>query len=137
MSRENVEIARRILEAHTSEDVEGAIDTAIALSDPNIEVTSVLAVVEPMTYRGHDGIRDYFAEMLQSWDRWEMDVEETIEVGPDTVLAAFRSRLVGRESGVTVEARRASVVAFSNGKVVRVTTFISREEALEAVGLAE
>ena len=64
-----------------------------------------------------------------------MDVEETIEVGPDTVLAVFRSRLVGRESGVTVEARRASVVAFSKGKVVRVTTFVSREEALEAVGL--
>jgi ketosteroid isomerase-like protein len=135
MSSENVEVVRRLIEANRSEDLELAIDTAVALCDPRVEFTSVMAAVEPETYHGHDGIRRYFSELAESWDEWRMEVEEVFAADPDTAVAVFRSHLIGKDSGATVGARRAMVCGFSQGKLIRGEVYSSREEALRAIGL--
>jgi ketosteroid isomerase-like protein len=135
MPQVNVEVVRRILEANRSDGVEAAIETAIALSDPSVEFTPVMAAVEPQTYRGHDSVPRYFRDMAESWQAWHNEVEEVIQVGPGTVLATFRSHLVGRDSGVTVEARRTGVFELSDGKMLRGRIYPDREAALEALGL--
>jgi ketosteroid isomerase-like protein len=137
MSRDNVEVVRRAIEANRSDDMEAAIEALVALSDPQIEYTSVMAAVESNTYRGHDGIRRYVRDLADSWQEWRMQAEEVFGVDPDTVIAVFRTHSVGRDSGVAVESRRAAVFALSEGKIVRGRTYPSREEALEAAGLAE
>jgi hypothetical protein len=53
MPSENVEVVRHLVEANRSGDLESAIETALALTDPRIEFQSVMAAVKPETYRGH------------------------------------------------------------------------------------
>jgi ketosteroid isomerase-like protein len=135
MSSENLEVVRRLIEANRSDDLERAIDTAVALCDPGVEFTSVMAAVEPETYHGHDGIRRYFSELAESWDEWRMDLEEVFSADPNTAVAVFRSHLIGKDSRATVGARRAMVCCISQGKLIRGEVYSSREEALRAVGL--
>ena len=137
MSRENVELARRVLEMNRSDNVEKALALAPELMHPEGEMISVVAGVEPKVYRGYDGLQRYVRDLAESFEEWRNEVEEIYEVGPDTVLATIRTRIVGKGSGVPVEARLAFVCVVSEGKVLRACTYSSRREALEAVGLRE
>jgi ketosteroid isomerase-like protein len=51
MSRENVEIVRRAIEAYEHEGLDGSLRSY----DPEIEWTSTDAYIERATYRGHEG----------------------------------------------------------------------------------
>ena len=137
MSRENVEVVQRLIEANRSGDIDASVQTAIALTDPSLELTSRMAAVEPGTYRGHDGIRRYLSDMAASWEEWRNDVEEISEVARDTVVTTMRTRVIGKGSGVPIETRIYAVWDLSNGKVWRVRNYADRSEALEAVGLSE
>ena len=130
----NAEVVRRALELNRSDIVnEGHIARALDPWDPNCEFTSVMSAVEPETYRGHHGLRRYVEELSDSWDEWRMEVEDVSDVGSNTVIATFRSYLVGKGSGAPVEARRAMLAELSRGKVLRARVYASREEALEAL----
>jgi ketosteroid isomerase-like protein len=136
MSR-NAEIVRQALEANRSGDIEGSIERLVALSDPDVEFKSVTSTLEPHTYRGAEGLRRYMGDMANSWAEWHLDTEEVFEAGSDTVVAVFRSYLIGRESGVAIEAQRGSVFVLSEGKILRGQVYTSRDEALEAAGLRQ
>ena len=60
----------------------------------------------------------------------------SIDAG-DQVVAVIHEREVGRASGARVEASHLAVWTLADGKVVRLQTFLDRQEALEAVGLSE
>ncbi len=137
MSRENVEIVRQAIEANNRSDDEARIEALLALWDPSCEYTSVIAALEPHTYRGHDGIRRYVSDLAERWAEWRSEVEDVIEVGSDTVVVSIRFSAVGKDSGVPIEARLGAVVVLSDGKLLRGHTYPSRQEALEAVGLSE
>jgi ketosteroid isomerase-like protein len=137
MSRENVEVVRQAIETNRSDDVEIRIDAILALWDPSCEYISVIAALEPDTYRGHDGIRRYVSDLADRWEEWRSEAEEVFDVGPNTVFATVRFRAIGKDSGVPVEARLGFVCVLSDGKLLRGHTYPSREEALEAVGLRE
>jgi ketosteroid isomerase-like protein len=137
MSQENVAIVLQAIEANRSDDLEAAAEALVALSDPSIEYTSVMAAVESNTYRGHDGIRRYVRDLAESWEEWRIEAEEVFEVDPDTIVAVFRTHAVGRDSGVAVESRRAAVFALSQGKLIRARTYPNRDDALEALALRE
>ncbi|MEA2273806.1 MAG: hypothetical protein QOI98_2514 [Solirubrobacteraceae bacterium] len=137
MSRENVEIVRQVIESNRSDDLEARIEAALALFDPSGEYTPARAAFDSQTYRGHSGIRRYFSDLADSWAEWRSEVEDVVEVGPDTVVATFRFHATGKNSGVPIEARLGAVVVLSHGKVLRGQAYSSPEEALEAVGLRE
>jgi ketosteroid isomerase-like protein len=133
MSRKNVEVVRQFIEAARSGDVH-AIEAFIAVSDPSLEHTRLPAASGPETYCGHDGARRWFTDMADIWREWRNEIEELVEVGPDTVAARLRFIAVGKDSSVPVEARLGLVCVLSEGKVLRSRTFASGEAALEAVG---
>jgi ketosteroid isomerase-like protein len=135
MSQENVEIVRRFIEAARSGD--DAIEAFVAVSDPSIEHTRLPAAFGPETYRGHDGVRRWFADMAELWQEWRNEIDELVEVAPHTVAARMRFIAVGRDSGVPVEARIGLVCVLSDGKVIRSRTYESGEAAVEAAGPAE
>jgi ketosteroid isomerase-like protein len=137
MSRENVEVVRLAIEANRSGDVEASIEALLALSDPSIQYTRVTAAVDPQTYRGHDGIRHYFADMADSWQEWRIEAEEVLEVRPNTLVATVRFHGIGKDRGVPIEARLGAVFVLSEGKLVRGQVYSSREDALAAVGVRE
>jgi ketosteroid isomerase-like protein len=135
MSQENVEIVRQAIAANRSGPQDATTDAAVALTDPKVEFVSRLTSVEG-TYRGHDGLRRYFADMADAWREWQNEAQAIEELSPDTVLADVIFRAVGK-SGVAAELRSAIVWELSDGKIARVHSYGSRKEALEAAGVSE
>ena len=54
----------------------GDLERVLACCDPAVEFSSLLSKVEGGTYRGHDGIRRFFADQRQAWERWEPSPDE-------------------------------------------------------------
>ena len=131
-----MEIVRRLVPAIRSGAADETAERLVALSDADLEFTSRIAAVEGRTYRGHDGVRAYFEDMAEAWQEWRSELEEISEVGPDTVLADIVIRATGK-SGVDIETRSTVIFVLSSGRLLRVHSYPSRQEALEAAGLAE
>ena len=135
MSRDDVELVRRIFEAGKRRDSAAAL----ALYDPDLvwDVSRLGgADFEAGVFHGHDGLRRWFREWYAAWENTENDLEELIDAG-DHVISVHTQRGRGRASGIAVQIRQHAVWTIRSGKVARVVWFNSREEALEAVGASE
>ena len=141
MARDNVETLRRVYEGFARGDFRSTLDiydphvvlvsAYVQLDDPNISWRDVEGA-----YWGVDGLRDYMRKVLELWSSVTIEAEEIIEAG-DSVVAAIRMNVVGRESGVPVELTAFHIWTFRGGSVIRLEVVPTREQALEAVGLRE
>jgi len=132
MSQESVEIVRR---AHRALN-DGDIDSLIVLCDVAFRLDMSDRVFNPAIYEGHDGIRDFYAEVRDVWESYVWEPEDLIEAG-EGVVALLRSGGRGRGSGVEVERRTAMVWSVSESLATAVRFFRDRDEALRLAGLAE
>jgi ketosteroid isomerase-like protein len=133
MSEENAKVARQTFEAISRWDV----DTLLELYDPEIEYLPLTGTrVDSGGYTGHAGIREYFEEVGEIWDKLHPHAEEVRTVGDDVVLLGGCA-VRGRGSGAESDSPMAWVLTVRNGKVTRHRGYVTREEALEAVGLSE
>jgi ketosteroid isomerase-like protein len=136
MSRENVEVVRRIYDAVARRDS----DTPFELYADDVvwDVSGWRpgALMARTQYHGHAGVREVWRETLAIWSEVDFEVYELLDVG-DRVLAALREREVGRASGVPIEATHAAVWTLAGGKVVRLQVFDDREQALAVIGQQE
>ena len=136
MSRENVEIVQRTVEAFNRQDVKALA----ALCDERVELvfglfTGVDAGGAP--YRGTEFLASYFARMNDTWEEWTVEVEEVLDAGGDQVAALFRVVGKGKASGAPVEQAGGAAFTLRDGKVWRARSYLDPREALEAVGLPE
>jgi ketosteroid isomerase-like protein len=137
MSRENVEVVARLYEAATRGDASRVLD----LYDRKVEWDMTRGAWGDLdesgsVFRGHDGLRAWFRNQWEVWEKWEDHPDELIDAG-DHVVSVVTSRSRGRTSGAEVESHHAAVWTVREGKVQRVVWFPTREDALEAVGLSE
>jgi uncharacterized protein len=136
VSRENVEVVRRVYEAAAGRDSAAVLD----LYDPEIELDSTrldIVGAAGAVHRGHDGMRKFFREWHEAWESIEYDFDELIDAGGDQVVSVVTRRGRGRASGAEVELHVALLWTLRDGKVVRVRWFPTREQALQAAGLTE
>ena len=110
---DNEQVVQELFDAFRHGDVDGVL----ARCDPGVEFSSLLSKVEGGTYRGHDGIRRFFADQRQAWERWEPSPDE-LEVAGDMALVVGKTALRGRGSGAEVEVDWAYVMRLRAGKVV-------------------
>jgi ketosteroid isomerase-like protein len=135
MSRENVETARKCVEALNRRDADGYLACCTA----DVELVPATVAVEG-TYTGPDGIRRFFADVHDTAPDFRLDIERLEAVGPDRVLAFERGTASGRTSGITFLEQGipfGTVYDLADGKIKRVRVFADRQKALEAVGLRE
>ncbi len=133
MSRENVEVVRKAWEAFVRRDNEAAL----ALYDPEIEIDlRDEARAGTSVYYGLEGVQAWFRDLLSVFEDMTSEVEEWID-GGDQVVAMVRSYGRGRQSGVPVDMLEAHLWTVRDGKLRRLRTFATKEEALEAAGLQE
>jgi uncharacterized protein len=133
MSQENVERLRAALEAYNREGPEAII----ALLDPDVEWIADRSDMGRVAYRGRDGVRKSFAELYEGFDKLGFEVDRLIEAG-DQVVALGLMTARGRTTGVEAQIPLAVVfTAGQDGQLIRYESFRSKQEALEAVGLAE
>lgn len=131
MSQENVELARRFYDAVNQRD----LDAWLAITDEQAELSSILVPVEG-GYRGHDGFRRWWENVFDTFPDYTIQVGEVQDHGTVTI-AAIRLRGHGSASQAPIDQPLSQLIQWHNGKAVRVESFRTEAEALEAVGLSE
>ena len=133
MSQENVDALKAAYEAFAS----GDLDAAAAILDPEIVVTDHDRVLDtPRQYRGPQGVVQMAMEAAESFAEHRYEPEGFREAG-DRVIVSVRRRGRGKVSGIDVDEPQWHVWDFREGKAVRLRTFVSRPDALEAAGLSD
>jgi ketosteroid isomerase-like protein len=133
MSQENVERFRHACDAFNRRD----LDAFLAVTDPEVELTTRYMEMEgDPSYRGHDGIREWWRNMLAIFPDFSMEVLELRDFG-DSGIAALRVRGHGLDSGVPFEETVWAAGEWHDGKVTWWRNFGSEAEALEAAGPSE
>jgi ketosteroid isomerase-like protein len=137
VSRENVELVRRLYEALASEGSAREFEQRLtddALSpflDPGIEwlpvPESVLAVD---SYRGFDGVRRFWGEFVSAWESYRVEPLRFDDAGD---LVAVVVHIVGRTHELEVDETRSSLLTVRDGRVVRVESFPDPEGARSAL----
>jgi len=133
MSQEDVALVREGYARWQAGDYDRLLDFFLANSAADIELYSRFGGFSGTPYRGHDGVRDWLAEIQDNFEHFEPWVDEAREVGDDRVLATGGIRFRARESGVDMAERLGWIYEFSNGRLRRMMFYGSPGEALEAV----
>ena len=133
MSRENVELVRRLYRAYA----EGGSSAALDFLHPEAEWHPPPYDPDSTPRVGREAIRRYVDQWLEAWEDFRMEAESLLDAG-DRVVALIRITGRGRTSGAEFpELRAAHVITLRNSQIARVEVFDSQSEALEAVGLRE
>ena len=132
MSQDNVAIVRRIFDAWASGDW--------SIGNEYLDQHAVYVVSSDFpafgAYFGLDGIRAYWRDFLEQWERLTVEAKRVEAVG-DTVLARVVQHGKGRASGIEGDVSYFMLFTFRGKKIVRTEVVMERAEALEAVGLSE
>ncbi|HEY1237917.1 MAG TPA: nuclear transport factor 2 family protein [Solirubrobacterales bacterium] len=128
MSEENVEVLRRGYAALA----EGGVEEMLELTDPEFElVTPASLASEPGTFRGHDGVRAWFASFDGAMEGVRLEGRTFAAFGDNVFVETVLSAR-GRATGIETEQTAFLVWTVRDGLVVRGEAFAEREEALEA-----
>ena len=133
MSQENLEIARRGYEHFR---VTGELLAETLPPDFVWDMSKFRGWPERQAYPGIDGAMQFIADWTESWEAWELELDELRDAG-DRVVMILRQRGRSKATGLPVEMRFAQVWMFRDGKQIRMEMYASADEALEAVGLRE
>jgi ketosteroid isomerase-like protein len=131
MSQEGVLLARNVVAAFNRRDLAGLVD----LTTDDFEWVTWTGTVEPTAYHGAAGLASYFRDS-DVWEVLHLDVLEYRDLGDEVlVVGTFHAR--GGGSGVEIHAPYYSAFFTSGGKLARVLSFRTEDEALQAAGLRE
>ena len=130
MSQENVELLRTGYAAANRGDVEGFLVSV----HPDVEFTSLIAEAEGETFRGHDGVRRWWREVVAPLGGLHGEPEQIRDLG-DTLVA--RVTATYRPGGVEVPQTIWHVVRYQDGRAIWWQFFRTEAEALETAGLSQ
>jgi ketosteroid isomerase-like protein len=132
MLQENEELAHRAYDAFSR----GDWDAFVELMHPDVVFTSLLLEAEGGTYRGHEGVREYFDSLRGVFGNWRSEIVEVRDFG-ETVVIQSRAVATGGASGVALEQDFWQAARVRNGKIVWWRFCRTEDEALSAARLRE
>ena len=100
--------------------------------DEDVEWVPIMAALEGRSYHGHDGLRQWFADLRRDWEAFEPHAEEIHELGDGHYLVLGRWLARGKESGVELAQAAAWLSHWRDGFLTRLQTFTTQEEGLRA-----
>jgi ketosteroid isomerase-like protein len=128
MSQENVELFHKAVEGYNRRNIESMLESW----HPEGEWYPFTAAVEgDEAYQGHEGIRQWWANLDATFEELEASVDEVRDLGDD-ILALGHLRARGRGSGVSLDTEIGWVVRFRDGLAVWGRAYRSHAEAREA-----
>ena len=134
MSQENVEVAKRVIDAFNRRDYEKALHGfhADAVWHNTAEFPGQRICVGP------EAIIEFWETLMESFEESgsRMDVERAV-AGEDTVVLGVHSVGEGKASGVPLDFHWGAAFRMCDGKISRVDVHGDWAKALEAVGLHE
>jgi ketosteroid isomerase-like protein len=132
MSRDNVELVREGFARWN----EGDYDFIFNSATRDIELLSRFGSLTGEPYRGHEGVREWLADIQQSFERFNLWLDDVRDLG-DEVLAIGGLNLRARGSGLDMKEPMGWVFEFRGGRVARMRFYAQPAQALEAMGLRE
>ena len=143
MSRENVEAVRKALEAFNDQGLASIPE----YWHPEVEWHTDPLVPEPGVYKGFDAVRTYLEGFLRASGEMSINtaggmrlsIDELVDLGGDDVLSLLT--VSGPPADGTDRQTHflswAQIMSVSEGKIVRVRSFLDEARAFEAAGLRE
>lgn len=107
----------------------GRLDDALHLIDP--DCTLHVSVTDRI-YRGHDGVRAGMVEFRKAWKSATLTSDEVIEVDPWTIVVTGHVTAFDHAGVRVYDAPFVWMALFSDGRLLGVTSYSSRAEALAA-----
>jgi uncharacterized protein len=130
MSQENVELVRGGFDAFQQGDLSRMLDL---MAD---DLVTYRSDPDGATYHGKEGFLGATADWTEDFSEWSVIPEEFIGAG-DGVLVRVRQFARGQASGIPIEGEFWFVFEMRGRKVAKLSFYVRRGEALEAVGLSE
>jgi ketosteroid isomerase-like protein len=124
------EIVQRAFEAFGRGDIEGVVE----LCDPDITVRDPQRT--GTTFRGPDGLRNFFAEWMENWEEYRSELVEFTELGGEILVRAHQTGK-GKLSGIEINQDVFVIVRLRDGKFVEYRIYATREDAVASVGAAD
>jgi ketosteroid isomerase-like protein len=128
-------LVRKLYEAANRRDIEGIL----AQIHPETELRLALELVEPVEagtrreLRGHEGVRQFFGMLDDSWDEVTTDVAELVE-GRDGYLLSFETWTVHGPQGIVIDTEMVDVYGFRDGLIASCDGFRDKNDALAEFG---
>ena len=85
---------------------------------------------------GFEGVREALRDLHEALGDAHIECSESRDLG-DRIVTLGRLHVRGSESGAQSESPWGAVADFKDGKAIRIRSFFSIEEVLEAAGLSE
>lgn len=134
MSRENVEVIRRLMDAFNRVDAEAARDLWATDAEWRPAYTGG-GLLEGAVYRGPEGITEFIELQAETWESIVAEAVGIQDLG-DQVLIEVQLKAVGRSGGVPVDRITWNVFTVREGKAAGGRVYSSKREAYDAVDLA-
>jgi ketosteroid isomerase-like protein len=125
---QNLELARRLLDAFDRGDLEAARD----FIDSESEVTSNPVGINTGVYRGYDGYMTWLGQWLEAWDEFTIEVLGMQPVGERHVVVEVQQKGRGRSSGITVDQHLGQMWEIVEGNILAFHLYPSPAEAVRA-----
>jgi ketosteroid isomerase-like protein len=129
MSRENLDLVLLMYEAFNSRDLDGTL----ALMHDQVEIEPRLGALEG-EYRGHEGVRRWWSDLLEFLPDYVAEVEELHDLGEMT-LGRIRGTGHGAGSAAPLVETWWQSITWRDGMCMSWCNFATEAEALEAIGL--
>ncbi len=134
----NVDIVRRALDGFLSAGYDlRNVEDFFEVVDPGIEFDISRTNPETEVYRGRDGIIEGLEQWIGTWDAYEAEAVELIDIAPDCVVTVIRERGRLKGSDAWVEHTRGAVWKLKDQRITRYEEHQDRAKALEAAGLKQ
>jgi ketosteroid isomerase-like protein len=127
MAQADIEVVRESHEAFRRRD----LDAFLSYMDPELEFRSLILEVQGV-YRGHEGAREWWDDVLAVFPEWSPRAEDAREIG-DSIVVRVRSEGRGTGSGIPLERDIWQVVQVRDGRLRSWAFFRTEAEALQAV----
>jgi hypothetical protein len=137
MSRENVELFRRIIDAANlpESEIEGVLEPLLV---PDVRMENATTAVTDKTYFGLAGCLEWRADLAEGFaPGMRFETEEILAESEDFVIGRQALIGTGAISGAPLHLRWVTVMFFDAGRASRVVGYNTRRQALEAMGVEE
>ena len=111
----------------------GRLDDALHLIDP--DCTLHVSVTDRI-YRGHDGVRAGMVEFHKAWKSATLTSDEIIEVDSQSIVVTGHVTAFDHSGQRVYDAPLVWMALFSDGRLLGVTSYASRADALVAAAEA-
>src|SRR5207245_9510211 len=125
MSQENIEIAKRVIDAFNRRDVDAIFECV----KPDVEWFPAM----PVTFgggalRGREGIEAYVREVSDTWEEYRVVGQDFRNLADDQVLVLSRVEGRGAGSGGLVDTAMGQIFDFRECKIARVRTYLDHSK---------